>query len=134
MVNALLLTIPAMGNILLLLGLFFYIYSVLGTILFAKVSKEYLGSLDLSLLTLFQVVTLESWASGGMRPIFEEIPWSWLYFVTFILFGTFIIFNLFVGVIVNNVEKAHDMNDETDAKKTTSPEEESAALRNEIPN
>ncbi|WP_429652107.1 ion transporter [Aeribacillus pallidus] len=76
---------------------------------------------------------MESWASGVMRPIFEEIPWSWLYFVTFILFGTFIIFNLLVGVIVNNVEKAHDMDDETDAKKTTSKEEESAALRNENP-
>ncbi len=108
MVNALLLTIPAMGNIGLLLSIFFYIYSVIGTFLFAEAAPEYFGTLHASLLTLFQVVTLESWASGVMRPILAIEPWSWLYFVTFILLGTFVIFNLFVGVIVTNIDKANE--------------------------
>ncbi|WP_134701614.1 ion transporter [Ammoniphilus sp. YIM 78166] len=108
MVNALLLTIPAMGNIGLLLSIFFYIYSVIGTFLFADAAPEYFGTLHASLLTLFQVVTLESWASGVMRPILAIVPWSWLYFVTFILLGTFVIFNLFVGVIVTNIDKANE--------------------------
>ncbi|MUV37566.1 Sodium channel protein type 11 subunit alpha [Lentibacillus sp. JNUCC-1] len=107
MVNALLLTIPSMGTILLLLSLFFYIYGVIGTMLFKDVAPEYFGSLHSSLLTLFQVVTLESWASGVMRPILALDPSSWWFFVTFILIGTFVIFNLFVGVVVNNVEEAN---------------------------
>ncbi|TFE03324.1 ion transporter [Jeotgalibacillus sp. R-1-5s-1] len=106
MVNALLMTIPSMGTILLLLGIFFYIYGVIGTMLFQDVAPEYFGSLHASLLSLFQVVTLESWASGVMRPILEEDPSAWWFFVTFILIGTFVIFNLFVGVVVNNVEEA----------------------------
>lgn len=106
LVDALLLTIPALGNIMLLMSIIFYIFAVMGTILFREVAPEYFGSLELSLLTLFQVVTLESWASDVMRPIFHELPWSWLYFVAFVLVGTFVIFNLFIGVIVNNVEKA----------------------------
>lgn len=106
LVDALLLTIPALGNILLLMSIIFYIYAVTGTMLFAEVAPEYFGSLPLALLTLFQVVTLESWASGVMWPIFNELPWSWVYFVSFVLIGTFVIFNLFIGVIVSNVEKA----------------------------
>ncbi|MEN2767107.1 ion transporter [Ornithinibacillus xuwenensis] len=106
MVNALILTIPSMGTILLLLGIFFYIFAVIGTMLFSAIAPEYFGTLHDSLLTLFQVITLESWASGVMRPILAEDPTSWWYFVTFILIGAFVIINLFVGVIVNNVEEA----------------------------
>ncbi|KIL47916.1 ion transporter [Jeotgalibacillus campisalis] len=107
MVNALLMTIPSMGTIMLLLGIFFYIYGVIGTTLFKSIAPEYFGTLHDSLLSLFQVVTLESWASGVMRPILAEDPTAWWFFVTFILIGTFVIFNLFVGVVVTNVEEAN---------------------------
>lgn len=120
LVDALLLTIPALGNIMILMSIIFYIFAVTGTMLFADVAPEYFGNLQLSLLTLFQVVTLESWASGVMRPIFAEVAWSWIYFVLFILVGTFIVFNLFIGVIVSNVEKTskdEDDNDEVEMKK-----------------
>lgn len=41
-----------------------------------------------------------------MAPIVEVSPSSWIYFVSFIVLGAFVIINLFVGVIVNNVEEA----------------------------
>lgn len=106
MVNALLLTIPSMGTILLLLGIFFYIYAVIGTMLFHSVAPGYFGTLHDSLLSLFQFITMDSWASGGMRPIMEEAPFAWVYFISFIIIGAFVIINLFVGVVVNNVEEA----------------------------
>lgn len=125
LVDALLLTIPALGNIMLLMSIIFYIFAVTGTMLFAEVAPEYFGSLQLALLTLFQVVTLESWASGVMWPIFHELPWSWIYFVLFVLVGTFVIFNLFIGVIVSNVEKA-------DAADKPEEPDQLAELRNEV--
>ncbi|MEC2070623.1 ion transporter [Alkalihalophilus marmarensis] len=133
LVDALLMTIPALGNIMILMGIIFYIFAVIGTMLFASVAPEYFGNLQLSLLTLFQVVTLESWASGVMRPIFAEVWWSWIYFVIFILVGTFIVFNLFIGVIVNNVEKANEeeLKSELDDKEADT-KEELASLRNEV--
>ncbi|MCW7754811.1 ion transporter [Desulfobotulus sp. H1] len=126
MISALLATIPAMGNIAFLLGLLFYVFSVMGTIFFGHISPEYFGSIHITLLTLFQVVTLESWASGVMRPLLEESPWAWLYFVTFILMGTFIIINLFIGVIVNNMQEA-----QTEAEECKR-QLETQALRQEI--
>jgi voltage-gated sodium channel len=120
-VNALLMTIPALGNISILMGILFYIFAVLGTMLFAQAAPEYFGSLHSTLLTLFQVVTLESWASGVMRPLLVIEPWAWVYFVAFILVGTFVIFNLFVGVIVSNVEKV-DLLELELAKEEYTPE------------
>lgn len=128
LVNALLLTIPSLGNILLLMSLLFYIFGVMGTMLFADVAPEYFGSLSLSLLTLFQTVTLDAW-STVVWPIFNEVPWAWAYFVSFILIGTFVIFNLFIGVIVNNVEKAERREAEHEELATA---KDMALLRKEI--
>jgi voltage-gated sodium channel len=105
LVNALLLTLPSLGTIMILMIIVFYIYSVIGTVLYRHVAPDYFGTLQHTALTLFQMVTLESWASGVMRPVMEQAPWSWVYFVTFILVGTFIVLNLFVGVIVNNFQR-----------------------------
>lgn len=138
-VNALLLTIPALGNIMLLLSLLFYIFAVLGTMLFGSTLPEYFGTLHTTLLTLFQVITLESWASGVMRPLLEAIPWSWAYFVSFILIGSFVVINLFIGVIVSNVEKANEEELEEVAAKedqidmnVKSVNHEIMMLRNEV--
>lgn len=105
LVNALILTLPSLGTILILMMIVFYIYSVIGTILYRDVAADYFGTLEHTALTLFQMVTLESWASGVMRPVMQQAPYSWIYFVTFILVGTFIVLNLFVGAIVNNLQR-----------------------------
>ncbi|ADU30026.1 ion transporter [Evansella cellulosilytica] len=127
LVDALLMTIPALGNIMLLMSIIFYIFAVTGTMLFREVAPEYFGSIQLSLLTLFQVVTLESWASEVMRPILHILPWSWIYFVLFVLVGTFVVFNLFIGVIVNNVEKADNVD-----KEVENTHKEVTELRKEV--
>ena len=87
------------------MGIIFYIYDIIGTSFFGDLAPEYFGNVGLSTLTLFQVFTLESWASGVFRPIFAEVTWSWVYFVSFITISAFIILNLIVGEIVNNAQQ-----------------------------
>ncbi|SEQ40964.1 ion transporter [Piscibacillus halophilus] len=130
LVNALLMTLPSLGTIMLLLGIVFYIFSVIGTVLYSDVNAEYFGTIQHTALTLFQMITLESWASGVMRPVMEDAPYSWIYFVTFILAGSFVVLNLFVGVIVNNFEKVEKIeNGDDDEEKL---KEEISHLRQEI--
>ena len=31
---------------------------------------------------------------------------SWIYFVSFVVIGTFVIFNLFIAIIINNLDEA----------------------------
>ena len=61
MVTALIKSIPSIGYVGLLLFLHFYVYAVVGTTLFAKNDPVHFGSLHISLLSLFRVMTMEDW-------------------------------------------------------------------------
>lgn len=130
-VAALFMAIPTITSVILLMSIIFYVYAVIGTFFYATVEPEFFGNLGLSFITLFQVFTLESWASGVFRPIFEVVPWSWLYFVSFIVISTFLMINLIVGEIVNNAQK---ISEEIDAETAGIKDElsEIDELKNEV--
>jgi voltage-gated sodium channel len=107
-VQALLSSLPGMGSIAMLLGLVFYVAAVMATQLFGEAFPEWFGSLGASLYTLFQVMTLESWSMGIVRPVMETFPLAWLYFLPFILIATFMMLNLFIAVVVNAMQVTHD--------------------------
>ena len=96
-------SIPSMGHVLMLLGIIFYIYAITGFHLFHQHDAEHWGSLGAALLTLFQIVTLEGWVEV-METALEFRPLAWIYFVSFVLIGTFVVLNLFIAVVVNNLE------------------------------
>ncbi len=98
-------SIPSMGNIMLLMGVIFYIYAVAGQQLFHIHDPVHWGNLGVSLLTLFRIVTLEDW-TDVMYTAMEMHPLSWIYFVSFVVMGTFVIINLFIAVVLNNLEEA----------------------------
>jgi voltage-gated sodium channel len=99
--------LPGMGSVLLLMGIVFYIGSVMATKLFGDSFPEWFGSLGQSGYSLFQIMTLESWSMGIVRPIMEVYPYAWAFFVPFILVTTFAVVNLLVGLIVNSMQDAH---------------------------
>lgn len=107
-VEALLAAVPGIGAIGTLLALIFYVAAVMATSLFGETFPEWFGSIGDSLYTLFQVMTLESWSMGIVRPVMEVHPWAWTFFVVFILLSSFTILNLFIAVIVDTMQTLHD--------------------------
>ncbi len=105
-VEALLFAIPSLGSVIALLAIIFYICAVMATKLFGSEFDELFGSLPRSLFTLFQIMTLENWADGAVRPIMKVYPYAWLFFIPFILMVTFAVLNLFIAIIVNAMEQA----------------------------
>lgn len=99
--------LPGMGSVFLLMALLFYIGGVMATKLFGASFPEWFGSLGASLYSLFQIMTLESWSMGIVRPVMETYPYAWAFFVPFILVTTFAVVNLLVGLIVNAMQSAH---------------------------
>ena len=99
--------LPGMGSVFLLMALIFYIGSVMATKLFAESFPDWFGSLALSAYSLFQIMTLESWSMGIVRPVMEVYPYAWMFFVPFIMVTTFAVVNLLVGLIVNSMQDAH---------------------------
>ncbi|MFD1159865.1 ion transporter [Roseovarius aestuarii] len=111
LVNAL----PGMGSVFLLMGLIFYIGAVMATKLFGAAFPDWFGTLGRSGYSLFQIMTLESWSMGIVRPVMEVYPHAWMFFVPFIMITTFAVVNLLVGLIVNSMQDAHH---EEDSEKT----------------
>lgn len=107
-VGALVQSLNGMLSIAMVLGLVYYISAVMATKLFGAAFPEWFGSLGSSLYTLFQIMTLESWSMGISRPVMEQFPYAWAFFVPFILIATFTMLNLFIAVIVNAVQSMHD--------------------------
>jgi len=99
--------VPGMGSVFMLMGLIFYIGSVISTKLFGETFPQWFGTLGDSAYSLFQIMTLESWSMGIVRPVMEVYPHAWAFFVPFILMTTFAVVNLLVGLIVNSMQDAH---------------------------
>jgi voltage-gated sodium channel len=109
--------LPGMGSVFVLMALIFYIGAVMATKLFGTSFPEWFGDLGNSAYTLFQIMTLESWSMGIVRPVMETHPYAWVFFVPFIMMTTFAVVNLLVGLIVNSMQSAHaaEENSKTDA-------------------
>jgi len=137
-VVALLASIPGISSIVGLLMLVFYVFSVMATKLFGASFPEFFGSIGASFYSLFQIMTLESWSMGIVRPVMEVYPFAWLYFVPFILVTSFTVLNLFIGIVVDAMQRQHAAEDAENAPEAASAHAqekilaELAALRREI--
>ena len=107
-VQAFLKAIPGMGSIMLLMVLVFYVFAVMATKLFGGAFEDWFGSVGASLYSLFQIMTLESWSMGIVRPVMETFPFAWAFFIPFILVTTFAVLNLFIAVVVNSMQEVHE--------------------------
>lgn len=103
-VGALFKALPGMGSIVAVLVLVFYVAAVMATKLFGAGFPEWFGSIGASMFSLFQVMTLESWSMGIVRPVMEQHPGAWAFFVPFIVVTTFSVLNLFIALIVNSMQ------------------------------
>lgn len=109
-VQSLLFSLPSIAWISLLMIVVFYIFAVMATRLFGASFPEWFGSLGESFFTLFQIMTLESWAMGIARPVIEVFPYAYLFFIPFVLMSSFVVLNVFIAIIVNGMNDAKDNN------------------------
>ena len=116
--ESLLTAIPSIGWICLLLSIWFYICSVIATNLFSGKFPVWFGSIPRSMFSLFQIMTLESWSMGIVRPVMQEYPYAWLFFVPFIIFATYTVMNLFIGILVSAISALQAAKNNADASRS----------------
>ena len=106
-------SIPGMVSVVGVLGLIFYVSAVLATKLFGAHPdanmQEWFGTISASAYTLFQIMTLESWSMGVVRPTMDLFPWSWAFFLPFIIITSFAVLNFFIGIIVDSMQMAQKL-------------------------
>jgi voltage-gated sodium channel len=103
-------------------------FAVIGTHLYGDKFPEWFGDLSKTMFTLFQIMTLESWSMGIVRPIMDEFPLAWIFFVSYIICTTFTMLNLFIAVIVNAMHKDSDLNNDNNQEKILKDLEEIKSL------
>ncbi|MEP5729429.1 MAG: ion transporter [Sulfitobacter sp.] len=146
-VQALLDALPGMGAVIVMISIVFYVFGVMATLMYGNSFDEWFGTLGRSLYSLFQIMTLESWSMGIVRPVMVEFPSAWAFFVPFIVVTAFSVLNLFIGLLVNTMQGAVEedteaefenlrklVRDETDSvdRNVLALMEEVRALRKEI--
>jgi len=125
-------SIPGMVSVVGVLGLIFYVASVLATKLFGTHPdpnmQEWFGSIGASAYTLFQIMTLESWSMGVVRPTMQLFPWAWAFFIPFIIITSFAVLNFFIGIIVDSMQIVQKQEAISDTDKTADITEKDLAL------
>ncbi|GMG81605.1 hypothetical protein LNKW23_08180 [Paralimibaculum aggregatum] len=116
-VMALVDALPGMGAVTLLLGVIYYIFGIMATLWFGEAFPQWFGTLGESLYSLFQIMTLESWSMGIVRPVMEVFPWAWAFFVPFITMTAFAVLNLFIGILVNAMQAAVEAETEEELER-----------------
>lgn len=132
-VGGLLAAIPGLSSIVGILMLLFYVFAVIATKLFGEAFPQWFGTLGNSMYTLFQIMTLESWSMGIVRPVMEVYGLAWLFFVPFILATTFTVLNLFIAIIVSAMEsQRRDEEEQTVAAVTHVTDEMVRAIHTDM--
>ncbi len=131
-VGALLASIPGLGSIALVLLLIYYVFAVIATKLFGENFPQFFGSIGESLYSLFQIMTLESWSMGIVRPVMEVFPGAWLFFVPFIIATTFTVLNLFIALMVNSMPSLHSETNESVREQAEIAHDERLALTRQV--
>jgi voltage-gated sodium channel len=106
-ISTMLRSIPSLGNVTLLLGLLLYVYSIIGYHLFHVHDPKNWGTLPQALLTLFQMLTLEGWVEVQATSL-KVYPWAWIFYISYVVIAVFVVVNLFIAVVLNNLENAKD--------------------------
>jgi|TARA_B100000212_G_scaffold37290_1_gene24173 voltage-gated sodium channel len=132
-IQAMFYAIPGIASVGTIIVLIFYISAVLVTNFFGNKFEDWFGSIGESMYSLFQIMTLESWSMGIVRPVMEEYPYAWAFFVPFILVTTFAVLNLFIGIIVDAMQ--HQTNEDENKSNQNSKlnlEKKILSIENEI--
>ncbi len=117
-VQALLDALPGMGAVIVMLSVVYYVFAVMATIMYGATFPDWFGSIGASFYSLFQIMTLESWSMGIVRPVMEVHPYAWAFFMPFIVVTAFSVLNLFIGLLVATMQSAVEEEGRADLQAT----------------
>ena len=140
-VSALVKGLSSIGYIAILLFLIYYVFAILGMVLFQANDPWHFGTLHITMFTLFRCSTLEDWTdvmyinmygcdvygyrnnymlhSECKRPgvPFGSLVPSVIYFLIFIVLTNLVTLSLFIGVVTTSMQEATDAQNEERKKK-----------------
>jgi len=133
-------SLPGVFNAFLVLGILMGIWSIMGVEFFGEISEEEFGTFMKGMFSMWQITTMDSWASGIARPIIyglktgqEPLPFAAVYFISFVFVAGVIMTNVVVAILLEKyLEATSNSAAEKAAAKPPSPEEAMKNSENEL--
>jgi voltage-gated sodium channel len=101
-------SVPPLASIAAVTAMILFVYGMVGWIWFGDELPEHWGNIGRAMLTLFVMLTLENFPVY-MEEAMAVDSWAWLYFVSFILVAAFIVLNVLIGIVLNSMEEAREL-------------------------
>ena len=101
-------SLPPLLSMVVLTTLTLFVYGMVGWLLFRQEEPASWGNIGEAMLTMFVMLTLENFPQYMERGM-EIEPWSWIYFVSFVLVAVFIVLNVLIGIVLNSMEEAREI-------------------------
>lgn len=119
-ISTMLRSLPSLAHVVILLSVLLYVYAIIGNSLFRAEDPQHWGSLAAALLSAFQLLTLEGWVEM-QSAVLAKHPFSWIFFGSFIVVAVFVVVNLFIAVVLNNLEEVKAEQIQEQAPSETAP-------------
>lgn len=101
-------SLPGVASLAVMAVLLLYVYGMVGWLIFADRYPEDYGSIGEAMLTLFVLLSLENLPEVIDRGIAVS-PWTVVYYVSFVLVAAFLLLNILIGVVINSMEEAREI-------------------------
>lgn len=101
-------SLPPLFSVTMLVTLLLFVYGMIGWLLFGHELPEDWGTIGAAMLTLFVMLTLENFPAY-LDAGTSVHPWAWIYFVTFVLIAAFMVLNVLIGIVLNSMEEAREI-------------------------
>lgn len=100
-------SIPSVAHVTVLLTILIYVYALFGYSIFGPTDPEHWGTLPAAFRSVFESATSDAWLVR-QEAVIDRHPWAPAFFWSFILLGVFVIINLFVALLINNLQAARE--------------------------
>ena len=101
-------SLPPLTSLLVLTVLMLFLYGMVGWLMFADALPREWGTIGDAMLTLFVLLTFENFPLY-LEQAMDVHPWSWVYFASFVLVTAFILVNVLIGIVLNSMEEAREL-------------------------
>ncbi|MEA2332052.1 MAG: voltage-gated sodium channel [Thermoleophilaceae bacterium] len=101
-------SVPGVSALGVMTVLLLYVYGMVGWILFGDAYPDDYGSIGEAMLTLFVLLSLEN-LPVALEQGMEVSAWAVPFYVSFVLIAALLVLNLLIGVVINSLEEAHEL-------------------------
>jgi voltage-gated sodium channel len=101
-------SLPGLASLTAMALVLLYVYGMVGWLVFGDSLPDDYGNIGDAMLTLFVLLSLENLPTVMEQGI-EVSDWAVPYYVSFVLIAAFLVLNILIGVVINSMEEAREL-------------------------